>query len=215
MCVCVFLLYTCMHTHTHSVQTHTHTHSHARTHTHKCTYTQNPESKPEVWVQKAACEWLKSNPSKWQQLVKFPERNQASPFCSFEQSQGALCTPHYVRGWVCFYAQIALSVILLVWSSYLKQPSYFPDDESEARKILEAAMKSGQQRIAEEKPLTCNKKVRGWFKSIFFSKDYENRTKFVHSLWQVPIALTHKVRTRFVAPSFHALARSFFARANI
>jgi hypothetical protein len=66
-------------------------------------------------AQSAACTWVKQNPSKWQHLVRFPERKSAPFFCPLNSDSAiGLCneTKYMIAG-ILFWLQMTLFVVIV------------------------------------------------------------------------------------------------------
>ena len=90
-------------------------------------------------AQSAACVWLKSNPNKWEKLIKFPERKSEPLLCFLwgESRNSGLCNREYIVGWVLLLLQALGCMGIILWSRNLKQPKSFAEA---GRSVIEDAM---------------------------------------------------------------------------
>ena len=136
---------------------------------------------------KAACAWVKENPSKWEKWVLFPER-QTEPFFCLRKNDG-ICDYWYQVGWALFFIQIILLLGLFSWSHWLKQgPTFDKNIRSELDMAIAKAQAADAHSCVVRKESfinTFSKKMKG---------NYDTRQEFVNICDDIPRSLTH-VRT--------------------
>ena len=139
-------------------------------------------------AQSAACTWVKQNPSKWQHLVKFPERKSAPFMCPLNPDSAiGLCNESlYVVAWILFFVQLTLFLVIVLGSKHLAQPKDFAQD---GRAALEHAMTGADLPVLKKESSVCS---RLWASYVAHSGNYGTRVEFVRQLYAVPKALTHK-----------------------
>ena len=85
---------------------------------------------------KVACLWIQENPSKWQHLIKFPERAKAPLFCL--TNERGLCDHTYWTAWAVLCFQILAFFALLWHICHLEARKYYITDSQIRLQINQA-----------------------------------------------------------------------------
>jgi len=119
-------------------------------------------------AQAAACAWVKGNRKKWESLVKFPERKSAPFFCAATQDRKTigLCSERsYILGWIVFFLQIILCIMITILSGHLWKPKPFAD----GRAALDQALPTGEKANINKEESLLDKSGSFHFKKSVFS----------------------------------------------
>ena len=147
--------------------------------------------------QRAACVWVKKNPTVWQKWVAFPERENAPLFCLPNGNSNGLCDEAYFRGWIIFFLQLVLCIIFGILATFTNRPVTVYEDLREKldQKFVPGGIGRKKVRFRDS-----NFWLYAWV--VEGTGNLKKDWKFHQSLRRVPTVLTHvRKYDNFIRPN--------------